>query len=133
MDIDIKEVSLFGMAIQRTRIEAASVNIAIAQLVFSQENMVTQPLQALTNLNDFSALIGENTKVDLAPIKDAGVKALYKPEHAMANEQGYIFKPNINVASEMLILNEATRAYEANVKAFNTYREMSAKAMEIGK
>jgi flagellar basal-body rod protein FlgC len=60
-------------------------------------------------------------------------KSVFKPDHPLADNNGFIFKPNVNLAEEMITLNAATRAYEANVKAFNTYKEMAAKAMEIGK
>ena len=133
MDIDVKQVSLFGMEYQRTRVEVASLNIANSHLVFSSEQDVTKPMQAVALTNDFSLLIKNGVNVELAPVVDAKAKAVFKPEHSLANEQGYIYKQNINIANEMVNLNEATRAYEANVKAFNTYREMGAKALEIGK
>ena len=92
-----------------------------------------KPVEAVANVNDFSKYIDSSASVSLLPMKSVGAQAVYDPQHSLSNEQGYVFKPDINIAAEMVTLNEATRAYEANVKAFNTYREMGAKAMEIGK
>lgn len=133
MDIDIKQVSLFGMELQRSRVEAATLNINNAQLVFSNEESTVRPVFASPSIANFSTLIDQDSSVSLLPVDSAGVKTVYKPEHALSNDEGYIFKPDINIASEMVNLNQATRAYEASVKAFNTYKEMGAKALEIGK
>jgi len=50
----------------------------------------------------------------------------------MADENGYVAKPNINVALEMVHMIDATRAYEANVAVFNASKNMAAKALQIG-
>jgi len=56
----------------------------------------------------------------------------YEPSHPLADERGYVAKPNINVSLEMVHMIDATRAYEANVAAFNASKNMGAKALQIG-
>jgi len=41
--------------------------------------------------------------------------------------------PNVNLMEEMVNLMSASRAYEANVTAFNAAKTMALKALEIGK
>jgi len=48
----------------------------------------------------------------------------YDPSHPDANEEGYVALPNINVIEEMTDMINATRAYEANVTAFNATKQM---------
>jgi len=130
-DLDIKAISLFGMNYERTRLEAASLNIANANVLSSKASTAYKPVVASTNA--FNSILQTNDTVRLTDNLTSKSQAVFKPEHPLANEKGFVFQPSINIAEEMITLNSATRAYEANVKAFNAYREMSAKALEIGK
>jgi len=133
-DLDIKAISLFGMNYERARLEAASLNIANANVLSSKASTTYKPVVASTNaLTSFNNILQTNDTVMLTENLASKSQAIFKPEHPLANKNGYIFQPSINIAEEMITLNSATRAYEANVKAFNAYREMSAKALEIGK
>jgi flagellar basal-body rod protein FlgC len=41
--------------------------------------------------------------------------------------------PNVNTAQEMIDMLGASRAYEANITAFNATKSMVLKALEIGR
>lgn len=56
----------------------------------------------------------------------------FDPEHPDANGEGFVAYPNINIVNEMVDMITATRAYEANVTAFNAAKAMALKALEIG-
>ena len=57
----------------------------------------------------------------------------YEPDHPDANEEGYVMYPNVNTAQEMIDMLGASRAYEANVTAFNAVKAMALKALDIGR
>jgi flagellar basal-body rod protein FlgC len=70
----------------------------------------------------------------LAIVEDqTPLRLVYDPSHPDANEEGYVYYPNVNMVNEMVNLMEAGRAYEANVTAFNTAKEMFKAALSIGK
>ncbi|MBF0554960.1 MAG: flagellar basal body rod protein FlgC [Nitrospirae bacterium] len=58
---------------------------------------------------------------------------IYDPTHPDANSAGYVAMPNVNVVEEMVNMMMASRAYEANVSAFNISKGMYLKTLEIGK
>ena len=60
-------------------------------------------------------------------------RLVYDPAHPDADARGYVALPNINVVNEMIDLITASRAYEANVTAFNAAKSMALKALEIGR
>jgi flagellar basal-body rod protein FlgC len=62
-----------------------------------------------------------------------GAKTIYDPSHPDADETGLVSLPNVNLMEEMVALLGASRAYEANVTAFNAAKTMAQKALEIGK
>ncbi len=55
------------------------------------------------------------------------------PTHPDADpETGVVKVPNINPIAEMVHLLSATRAFEANVSAFNSTKQIFRKSLEIG-
>ena len=57
----------------------------------------------------------------------------YEPDNPDADADGYVQMPNVNTAQEMVDMLAASRAYEANVTAFNATKAMILKALEIGR
>lgn len=60
-------------------------------------------------------------------------QAVYDPSNPDSNEQGYVMMPNVDMTKEMVDLMSTSRAYEANVTAFNAGKSMLVKALEIGR
>jgi flagellar basal-body rod protein FlgC len=56
---------------------------------------------------------------------------VYDPGHPMANAEGYVQKPDVNLVQEMVTMISATRAYEANVSVIQAAKNMAKKALEI--
>ena len=60
-------------------------------------------------------------------------KPVYDPDHPDADEDGYVYYPNVNNTEEQVDLMDASRVYEANVSALSVVKAMASKALEIGK
>jgi len=60
-------------------------------------------------------------------------KLKYDPTHPDADENGYVQMPNVDLTLEMVDMISAYRSYQANVTAFNAYKDMAVRALEIGK
>ncbi len=74
----------------------------------------------------------QGSTVDVSEALDAGrFKQIYDPGHPDADEEGYVLLPNVNVVSEMVDMIAATRAYEANVSAIESAKDMFLQALEI--
>lgn len=58
-------------------------------------------------------------------------KLVYDPSHPDADAKGYVAMPNVNVVEEMTDMISATRAYEANVTAFNATKGMLAQGLQL--
>ena len=75
-------------------------------------------------------LEGVESGVEVAP--DASdFRVVYDPGHPDADEQGYVLMPNVNPISEMVDMITASRAYEANVSAVQTAKDMFNDALKI--
>ncbi|MDD3816535.1 MAG: flagellar basal body rod protein FlgC, partial [Thiovulaceae bacterium] len=62
---------------------------------------------------------------------DTAPKMKYEPNHPDADANGYVAYPNINPVVEMADLVEATRAYQANVAAFESAKNMANSAISL--
>lgn len=58
---------------------------------------------------------------------------VYDPNHPDANAAGYVEMPNVTLVKEITDLMAASQAYNANITAFNTMKQVIAKGMEIGR
>ena len=128
MSQDIYQVSLQGMAVERSRVEVATRNIANANAVAGSAAEAYRA-QVVIAPSFVEAMAGQPVQV----LTTGPVKSEYQPEHPLADSKGMVYRPDIDLAQQMLQLNMASRAYEANIRAFNSLREMNGKALEIGK
>lgn len=139
-------ISASGLSAQRLRMDILSENVANANttrtsdgtpyrrqnVVFEEKNQ--SPFQAVFR-NSFgsTSFVGNGVKVtQIVKDYETEMPKVYDPSHPDADENGYVTRPNVNIITEMTDLIDATRAYEANVTAFNASKTMALKGLEIG-
>jgi flagellar basal-body rod protein FlgC len=135
-------ISSAGMALERTRVEIAALNLANAhttpeagQAPYNPMRVVGVPVQQAS----FAALMlaGGDTGGALQPgfrIEASGLspRLVHEPGHPLADARGFVSYPGVDTAAEMVTLMSASRAYEANVVAMNTTRMLAMKSLDIG-
>ncbi|MHA3061124.1 flagellar basal body rod protein FlgC [Acinetobacter sp. ANC 4636] len=128
-NLSIQDVIAFGLKYEKARVEAASYNIAIANVALPNKNTaaVLQVKTHPTFLNDVK------NSIYLDTVSNSKTKSVYEPSHPLADSNGMVFYPAVNTATEMATLVSASRAYDANIRIFNSIKDMTAKAYEIGK
>lgn len=60
-----------------------------------------------------------------------GFKTIYDPGNPLADKNGYIKIPDVNLVEEMVDMVSASRNYEANVSVMTATKNMAKRAMEI--
>ncbi|MGB4439100.1 MAG: flagellar basal body rod protein FlgC [Sedimentibacter sp.] len=138
-------ISGSGLTAQRLRMDVISENIANIDttrtengdpyrrkmVVLSSTDTNSFKNMMVKNLNDYEITGG----VEVSDILEdqSEFKLLYNPEHPDADENGYVKMPNVDSLKETVDMMEAYRAYQANVTALNTTKQMAVKALEIGR
>jgi flagellar basal-body rod protein FlgC len=140
-------ISAAGMAVERTRVEVASQNLANAHTVVGADGSGYQPLRVVARTaaaggavaGSFGAQVdqldaGMLTSLPQVEVEPAaeGPRLVYEPGHPLADAKGYVAYPAVDPAAEMVGLMSAMRAYEANVAAMNTSKALALKTLEIG-
>ena len=136
------KISSSGLAANRKRMNVISSNIANAQTTRTVEGGPYRPKEVVFGSEpareSFSEILDNEISgqsvhaTEIVNINKPPI-AKYEPHHPDADPNGYVYYPNINIMAEMANMISATRAYEANINAFNTSKAMAQKALEIGK
>lgn len=139
------DISSTGMTAERTRMEIISKNIANASVTRTSSGTPYRRQMVVfkeNKSNSFSAYLS-NSLAKLQSSKGVKVseivedktpfKQIYDPGHPDADDNGYVQMPNVDITTEMVDMISATRAYEANMSAINSAKNMAMKALEIGR
>ena len=63
---------------------------------------------------------------------DAALEMRYEPDHPMANEDGYVMYPNVNVVEEMADMLSASRSFQTNVDVMDAAKTMLQRVLTLG-
>jgi flagellar basal-body rod protein FlgC len=135
---DSLDISASGLIAERTRMDVTSQNLANAQSTGykRQDVVLRQAGGGFANvlgqaIGSGGSGQGRGVEVQEVVTDTAPQRKVYDPGHPDADAQGYVELPNVNAVSEMTDLISASRAYEANVTALNTAKQMFSKTLEI--
>jgi flagellar basal-body rod protein FlgC len=58
------------------------------------------------------------------------VPATYEPGNPLADEEGFVYPSNVDSMMEMVEITQASRAFETNIEAMNTAKQLAMRALE---
>lgn len=138
-------ISASGMSAERFRTDIIAENVANVnttsmvngepyrrRIVTFEERGLTPFSQVLQGKRN--PVLGNGVKVSRV-VEDYETEFTmeYDPANPDADENGYVSYPNVNIVTEMTNLIDASRAYEANVTAFNTSKAIAQAGLQVGK
>lgn len=130
------DVAGSALSAQSLRLNVTASNMANANSVSSsteQTYRARQPVFAAM-LNEQAGAAGFSAGVQVKGIVEsqAPLQQQYNPDHPMANEEGYVFLPNVNVVEEMANMISASRSYQSNVEVINTAKQLMMRTLTMG-
>jgi flagellar basal-body rod protein FlgC len=133
---NIFDVAGSALNAQTLRLNTTSSNLANANSASSSTDetyKARQPVFATMMSNEFD---NENGSVGVQVLgiveKQEPGRAEYNPGHPLANEDGYVYMPNVNVIEEMANMISASRSYQTNVEVMNTAKQMLMRTISLG-
>lgn len=139
------DISASGMTAERQRLDIASENIANSETTrtasggtYRRKMVVLEEVPSTSFRTRFKSLLNRTAskggvKVSQIVEDQRDLNPVYNPDHPDANEEGYVMMPNVDLVKETVDGMAATRAYEANITAFNAMKLMAQRALDIGK
>lgn len=132
---NVLDIAGSGMSAQALRLNTTASNLANAESVSSSSGETYRARQPV-----FAAMIkalGESpsgTGVQVKGIVEsqAPLRQQYEPGHPMANEEGYIFLPNVSMVEEMANMISASRSYQSNSEVAKTSKQLLMRTLSLG-
>lgn len=145
--MSIFDISGSAMSAQSVRLNTTASNMANANSAAGSPDQVyrsRQPIfatiqaellsSANANAFNFDGGDGVGRGVQILGIveSDAPHQQRYEPEHPMADQEGYVYYPNVNIVEEMTNMISSSRSFQMNVDVMNAARTMMQRVMSLG-
>lgn len=146
-DFIAMDISSAGIAAQRTRLRVIAENLANQHTTgpngpYQRQETIFESVAFVDQLQfQLGSLEEVLTPEEMNAIHSVSVSSVgpdnsqpimqYDPNHPLANAEGFVAYPNINIMREMADMMEATRSYEANLASMKTTGDMIRAAMEL--
>ncbi len=138
------DISASGMTANRTRLNVITMNLANVNTTKTDDGTpyrrktaifktieVNKPFEEQLANSMEKEIYGVEVS-EIAPVP-GDLKKIFDPSHPDADENGYLYLPNVNMVEEMVQMLNANRSYEANASAIKAAKEMATKALDIGR
>jgi flagellar basal-body rod protein FlgC len=130
---NVFDIASSAIAAQAQRLNTTASNIANADSAIGPDGTTYKSKQVV-----FQA-VQPDSGDGPAMVQVAGVvedqsppRKVYEPKHPLADAQGYVSMPNVNVVDEMVNMMSASRSYQSSIEVMNTAKTLLLKTLTIG-
>ncbi len=134
----VMDIAGSALSAQSLRLNTTASNMANADSVSSSiatTYRARHPVFA-TMMDDLMSFEGDSAGagVEVRGVIEsrAPVRSIYRPEHPMADENGYIHMPNVNMVEEMANMMSASRSYQMNIEIANASKQLVLSTLQLG-
>jgi len=128
-----------GMTAQSVRLNTTASNLANAESVSGDKATVYKPRHPIfeavrASLSTQADDVNANPAVKVSGIYESQAPAVarYEPGNPLADANGYVYAPSVNVVEEMVNMISASRSYQNNVEVMNTSKELLLATLRLG-
>jgi flagellar basal-body rod protein FlgC len=121
-----------SLLVHRKWMDAVSDNMANINTVNPYDQDAFQERLVVAQAVDYGSGEG-GVRVARAEFGDAEGRIVYEPDHPLANEEGYVRYPDIDMGDQMVALMMAQRGYQANLAVVERATSAYQAALQLGK
>ncbi len=121
------DIAISGIQAQSKQMEIISSNVANSRTTDAGNGEPYRRLEAVFKAEDE---IG-GVKLDDIISDTSDFLRVLDPGNPMADEDGYVSMPNVNLPIEMMNLTIASRMYQANTAVLKRYQQMVETTLEL--
>jgi flagellar basal-body rod protein FlgC len=128
----ILDISGSALTAQSQRLNTVASNLANAD---SATSATGTPYKAKHVVFSAQAVNPDNSVgVRVASVNEdqSPGRRVHDPRHPLADADGYVNMPNVNVIDEMVNMISASRSYQTNAELMNTAKSLLLKTLQIG-
>ena len=127
------DISASALTAQRVRLDTITSNIANIHSVKDEAGR-NVPYRRMYPIFQAQAMSDGRTGVSVQKIEQdaSDFRKAYEPwNKEIADKEGYVYYPNVNLSTEQINAIETTRAYEANITAIETTKSMMSATLRV--
>ncbi|KQS60277.1 flagellar basal-body rod protein FlgC [Geodermatophilus sp. Leaf369] len=129
---DSISISGSGMTLHRKYLDAVSDNIANINTAAAPDQEAFKERFIVAQAVDYGSGSG-GVRVAGAAFGSAEGKLVYSPDNPLADDEGYVRMPDIDLGTQMTNLIIAQRGYQANISAISRATDAYQAALQLGK
>jgi len=130
--VGIFQIAASAMAAQSQRMNTTASNLANADSVSGPDGQPYRAKQVVFEMAPANGQAIGGVRVARVVEDPSPLRMQHDPKNPLANADGYVAMPNVNVVEEMVNMISASRSYQANVEVLNTAKTMMLKTLTIG-
>lgn len=131
--ISTLKVSASGLSAERLRMDLIADNLANANTTRTPDGQPYRRKVAIFEPITPTPRMPGGVRVAQIAADASPPRMVYDPSHPDADANGYVTYPNVDIVHEMVDMITASRAYEANIQAFNAAKDMFMRTLDIGR
>jgi flagellar basal-body rod protein FlgC len=132
---NVMNIASTGMHAENVRLNTTASNVANANSVsssYDQTYKARHPVFAAELDKANQSQVGSGVKVLGVVESQKPLQIEYSPGHPLADENGYIYKPNVNIVEEMADMMSASKSYQTNVQVADTTKRLFRRVLMLG-
>ncbi|SHF11587.1 flagellar basal-body rod protein FlgC [Modicisalibacter ilicicola DSM 19980] len=126
------DISGSAMSAQAQRMNVTASNLANADSVAGPNGQAYRAKQVMFETQSQVGNGVGGVRVTEVVEDPTPMRLEYRPEHPLADEEGYVSLPNVEPVNEMVNMIAASRSYQANVEVMNTSKTLMLKTLTLG-
>lgn len=135
---DVMDVASTSLTAQTVRLHTIAENMANANTVSSNADdtyRAKAPIFKAILDGQVDPLEASKLGVELDGVIEVGGPARqeFNPAHPLADENGFIYRPDIDAATEMSQMMQASRSFQNSIEAINTAKQLALRTLTLGK
>ena len=130
----IYDIAGSSLNAQTLRLNTIASNMANAETAAASPDQVYRARRPVFSEVMQSAQMELGSQVEVSQVMQSQAAPLmrYEPDNPLANEEGHVFYPNVNVVAEMADMMSATRNYQTSVEVMSNARRMQERLLTLG-
>ncbi|MGY1831412.1 flagellar basal body rod protein FlgC [Geodermatophilus sp. SYSU D01180] len=129
---DSLDISGSGLSVHRRWMDAVSDNISNINTVGSTDGEAFRERMVVAQAVDYGSGEG-GVRIARAEFGSGEGRLVYEPDHPLADAEGYVRYPDIDLGDQMTQLIMAQRGYQANLASLDRATTAYQAALQLGK
>lgn len=126
------DVAGSALTAQSQRLNTTASNLANADSATSSTGEPYKAKQVVFSAQPLPQANAVGVRVTDVVQDNSPPRRVHDPRHPLADEQGYVAMPNVNVVEEMVNMISASRSYQNDVEVMKTARDLMLATLRIG-